>query len=82
VAAGAKAIALGIVEDSEEEGIVPAGAFDFSAGGAFVGVGAQEVEGEAAEPGEVFGSMTLAGAGLVLVHDDVETQWSLFSICQ
>ena len=49
----------------EEEGVVPASAFDLAAGGALVGIGAQEIEGEAAQPGEVF-------RGVVLVHDHVE----------
>jgi hypothetical protein len=38
--------------------------------GAFVLVGAEDVEREAAQSGEVLGSVVLAGG--VLVHDDVE----------
>jgi hypothetical protein len=67
-----KAIALGGGEEVEEEGVVPAGAFDLAAGGALVAVGAQDVEGEAAQAGEVFGRMILAGAHPVLVEDDIE----------
>src|SRR6478672_11732012 len=44
-----KAIALGGGEEVEEEGVVPAGAFDLASGRALVAVGAQHVEGEAAD---------------------------------
>ena len=40
--------------------------------GALVAVGAQDVEVEAAQAGEVFGRMVLACTGAVLVEDDVE----------
>ena len=56
----------------EEEGVVLAGAFDLAAGRALVGIGAQEIEGEAAQAGEVFRGVVLAGARAVLVHDHVE----------
>ena len=49
-------IALGGGEDFEEEGVVPGGAFELAPSRALVRVGAQEVEGEAAQAGEVLGA--------------------------
>jgi hypothetical protein len=56
----------------EEEGVVPAGAFDLATGRAVIGVGAQDVEGAAAQAGEVLGRVILAGMGAVFVENDVQ----------
>jgi hypothetical protein len=64
-ALAAKAIALGGGEDVKQESVVPAGALDLAAGRAMVPVGAQEIEREATQPGEVFRGVFLAGARAV-----------------
>jgi hypothetical protein len=56
----------------EEEGVIPAGALDLAPGRARSAIGAQDVEGEAPQPGEVFRGIVLAGPGPILVEDHVE----------
>jgi len=43
-----------------------------AAEGASVGIGGEEVQAAAAEAGEVFRTVVLAVAGLVVVHDDIK----------
>ena len=57
-----KAIALGGGEQLEEKRIVPSGALDFAPRGALLLVGAEDVQRETAQSGEVFGSVVFAGA--------------------
>jgi hypothetical protein len=61
-----------MAESSHEEGIIPAGAFDFSSQGSSIRVGSQDVEGKSAENGEVLGSMVAARAVGILGKIDVE----------
>ncbi len=56
----------------EKECVVPSGAFDFSAEGGLVGVGAEHVEGEFSQDREVFGTMIFSVSGPVLVEHDIE----------
>jgi hypothetical protein len=57
---------------SHEEGIVPAGAFDFAPQGCGVGESSQDVEGEPAKNGEVLGSIVLSRAVAILGEMDIE----------
>lgn len=59
-------------EEGGEEGVVPSGSFDFAFDGALVGVGAQGIEGEFAQDGEVLGGVVRAAARGVLVEVDIE----------
>ena len=61
-----------MTEDSQEEGIVPAGALDFEAYGCARGMGTQDIERESAHDGEVLGRIVLACAIGVLGEMDVE----------
>src|SRR2546423_2939557 len=55
-------------QEAEKKGVVPAGTFYFSGERALAFVLAQHVEGEAAQQGEVVGSVVLARALPVLVE--------------
>src|SRR5438067_3686084 len=61
-----------MAEGFHEEGIVPAGAFDFAPYGCGVGVGSQDVEGEPAQNGEVLGSIVLPRPIAILGEMDVK----------
>ena len=61
-----------MTEGCHEEGIVPAGTFDFAPDGCRIRVGSQNVEGEPAKNGEVLGGVVLAGAVAILGEVDVE----------
>src|SRR5215203_6703502 len=59
-------------KEAEEVLLLPFRLSHFAGGGSFVRVGVEDVEGEASDDGKVFGGVILAGAGVVLVEDDVE----------
>ena len=59
-------------KELEEEVLSPSSEFHFSGWGSCVGVGSEDVEGHAAEDGKVLRRVVLAGAGVVLVEDDIE----------
>src|SRR5262245_19406006 len=59
-------------EHTEQEGLVPARAFDFAADGSFVGMCAKHIERELAQNGQVFRSVVFAIARAILVEDDIE----------
>src|SRR6202140_3506308 len=61
-----------MAEGCDEEGIVPASAFDFAPQGGSIWVSSQDVEGEPAQNGEVLGSIVLARAVAVFGKMDVE----------
>jgi hypothetical protein len=61
-----------MTEGCHEEGIVPARAFDFAPQRGSIRVSSQDVEGEPAQNGEVFGSMIASRAIGVLGKMDVE----------
>ena len=61
-----------MTECSHEEGIVPACALEFAPQGRAVWVGSQDIEGEPAQNGEVFGSMVPSRAIAVLGEMNVE----------
>src|SRR3954454_18215009 len=66
---------LGLSElgkESGEEEVVPCGAFELALHRALGGFGLGEVEGEAAQEGEVLGATVLAVPGPILIHGDVE----------
>ena len=61
-----------LTDDGSCEGVGPSGSFAL-AGGGHPGAGLiEQVEGEAAEDGEVLGSVVAAVSGAVLVEGDVE----------
>src|ERR1700752_5258029 len=60
-----------MTEDSQEEGIVPDGAFDFAADGCASGMGSQDMEGKPAHSGEVLRSIVLSRAIPILGKMDV-----------
>src|SRR5262249_52545477 len=59
-------------EHAQKEGVVPAGGLDFLADREWSRMGADDVEGESAQDGEVFGGVVLSAAAGVLVQHDVE----------
>ena len=59
-------------KEAEEVCLLPFRLSHFAGGGSFVGVGVEDVEGEASDDGEVFRGVVLARAGVVFVEDDVE----------
>src|SRR3954471_24162310 len=59
-------------KEAEEVCLLPLGLSHFAGGGWFVGVGVEDVEGEASDDGEVFRGVVLARSGVVFVEDDVE----------
>ena len=61
-----------MADESEEEGIVPSGAFDFAFDGPLVGVLAEEVEGELSQESEVLRGVVGAASHAVLVEGDIE----------
>src|SRR5215204_6373677 len=63
---------LQMSKEAEEVLLLPFRLSHFAGGGSFVRVGVEDVEGEASDDGKVFGGVILAGAGVVLVEDDVE----------
>src|SRR3954447_22241260 len=63
---------LQMSKEAEEVCLLPLGLSHFAGGGSFVGVGVEDVEGEASDDGEVFRGVVLARAGVVFIEDDVE----------
>jgi hypothetical protein len=64
-------------KEFEEEVFAPHCAAHFTADGSVCGMHSQDVVGEAADDGEVFRSVILAGACVVLVEYDVENPMQL-----
>src|SRR5690349_13753346 len=64
-------------EEGEQEGIVPSGAFDFSAERSLVRMRSENVEGQLSQNREVLRSMVLAVSGAILVEDNVENPMEL-----
>src|SRR6202048_4479110 len=61
-----------MADEAYQEGVVPAGALDFAAHRLAVRMGAQNVEGESSQGGEVLRRVVFPRPVLVLIHDDVE----------
>ena len=59
-------------KEFEEEVFSPSCSAHFACDGSVSWVRSQDVEGEASDDGEVFGSVVLAGPGIVFVEDHVE----------
>ena len=61
-----------LAEDGSGEGVGPSGSFSFAADGDVRAGAFEDVEGEFADDGEVFGAVILAVAGAVFVEGGVE----------
>src|SRR6266852_5968931 len=61
-----------LVDEADEEGVVPGCGFDLLLDGEFGWMDAQDVEGELSQDREVLGSIVLSRAIGVLAQDDVE----------
>jgi hypothetical protein len=59
-------------KELEEEALIPCSELHFAPDRSIVGVGSQDVEGDAAQDGKVLRPVILSGAGVVFVKDHVE----------
>ena len=61
-----------ISKEFEEEFLLPSCELHFATDGSIIGVGAQDVDGDAADDGKILWPIILAGAGVVFAEDNVE----------
>ena len=59
-------------KELKEEALVPCSKLHFAGNGSIIGVGSQDVEGDAAQDGKVLRPVVLSGPRVILVEDYVE----------